>query len=310
MVRALGFFQSAFDPDDPGRLCRSRERWVEAPDGEDGGPVLHRVVLSGAAFTDDSARDARRGLPAAGVGVGAAVRGLFPKGGIVAAAEDAPPGRIPAEAEGVEVYALRRLAGPLREWGARWSMVCADAAAVDRAVEAGADVLLVVDTLPPTDAAATLPGEPRLADDPPPHGGLPAPLRGALFYLQGMRADTQPPRRFQATGIRPLLAGARAVVLLHEDKHGPAVAVYTEAPLSGVDGVVQRLAAQAGALHVPFAIPPMLARWDRAVFDLRQTWDEAAMGEFPVPPAAEGGWGRWRPRHRRGARGAGGSGEE
>jgi hypothetical protein len=34
------------------------------------------------------------------------------------------------------------------------------------------------------------------------------------------------------------------------------------------------------------------------------------MGEFPVPPAAEGGWGRWRPRHRRAGRGAAADGEE
>ena len=39
MVRALGYSLSAFDPSDPGRLCRGRERWVEAyPLAEDPGP--------------------------------------------------------------------------------------------------------------------------------------------------------------------------------------------------------------------------------------------------------------------------------
>ena len=36
-------------------------------------------------------------------------------------------------------------------------------------------------------------------------------------------------------------------------------------------------------LFVPFAIPPMLARWDRALWDLRQDWDAELRGEFPVP---------------------------
>ena len=39
-------------------------------------------------------------------------------------------------------------------------------------------------------------------------------------------------------------------------------------------------------LLVPFAIPPMLARWDRALSELRETWDVDSMGDFPVPVAA------------------------
>ena len=43
-----------------------------------------------------------------------------------------------------------------------------------------------------------------------------------------------------------------------------------------------------------FAIPPMLARWDRALWELRQDWDEATRGEYPVPPAHgdSPSWGR------------------
>ena len=36
-------------------------------------------------------------------------------------------------------------------------------------------------------------------------------------------------------------------------------------------------------LFVPFSIPPMLARWDRAIRDLRREWDEESSGIFPIP---------------------------
>ena len=36
-------------------------------------------------------------------------------------------------------------------------------------------------------------------------------------------------------------------------------------------------------LVVPFSIPPMLARWDRAIWELRRRWDEEERGPFPIP---------------------------
>ena len=48
---------------------------------------------------------------------------------------------------------------------------------------------------------------------------------------------------------------------------------------------------------MPFAIPPMLARWDRALYELRMDWDPEHDGEFPVPPAEDAG-GRWSARRR------------
>jgi hypothetical protein len=82
-----------------------------------------------------------------------------------------------------------------------------------------------------------------------------------------------------------------AIVLLHADKHGGCFGIYTPEHLGALP-IVDRFAQDVGALSVPFAIPPMLARWDRAIWELRQDWDEESMGDFPVPPCAHGGWNR------------------
>ena len=42
----------------------------------------------------------------------------------------------------------------------------------------------------------------------------------------------------------------------------------------------------------------MLARWDRALYELRLDWNSEAFGDFPVPPADDAG-GRWSARSRR-----------
>ncbi len=303
MVRALGYSHSPFDPTDPGRLCRGRERWIESfPTEPDELPRLWRVCISGAAFSDDSARDARRGLRFSGLSPGQVARALFPNSALVVWAEDAHPGRVPSRAEGVEYYALRQPGGPLRQDYARWSMVCADAASLDEAFDAGADALLALEPPAPTrddEAPSPLVDAPA-ADahlDPSHRGGLPEPLREALFLLTGFRVDGAPARAFQAAALPPLLARCRAVVLLHQDKHAHCLGVYANRQVD-LSRRLDELARGVGALSVPFAIPPMLARWDRALWEVRQAWDERQDGEYPVPPATDGGSG-WS---RRGAR--------
>ena len=61
MVQALGYVFESFDPASPGRLCRGRERWIEYETMElkDDVPPIHRLIMSGATFSDDRARDAR-----------------------------------------------------------------------------------------------------------------------------------------------------------------------------------------------------------------------------------------------------------
>lgn len=270
MVRALGYSIDSFDPNDPGRLCRGRERWID-PLPLEGAPPLSRLVVSGAAFSDETASDAQRGLRFSGIGAGEVISMLFPGRSILALAEDAHPLTIPADAAEIEHYSLVRPYGPLKIWRVRWRLACPDAASVDAAIEAGADVLLV--------------GGPR-GRGAPKVEPLPEAVEEAITLLVGFRQDGTPGRRFQATAIPALLEHATAVLLVHLDKHGPSLGVYTREPLVAREPL-ERIAKARGALSVPFAIPPMLARWDRALWELRQGWDDRTTGDFPVPPVAE-----------------------
>ncbi len=288
MLRALGYSHSDFDCLDPGRLCRGRERWIDSYPREDSPPLV-RATISGATFSDDSARDARRGLRFSGLSPGAVMRALWPEAVIVAWCEEGPPRFVPHDAEGCEYYSTRETGGQLRAWHARWSMVCDDAAAIDQAIEGGADVFLLrADPPPEPEGTVTTMVDAPLADaylDPPHQGGLPEELRALLFLLAGHRVGGSPVRNFQAAAIPDVLEACDTLVLMHQDKHGPCIGAYARAPFAGLEATLHGLALGAGALSVPFAIQPMLARWDRALWELRQDWDEATQGEYPVPPA-------------------------
>lgn len=289
MVRALGYSLDDFDPADPGRLCRGRERWIDPlpPDEGRGAPVpqiLHRLVVSGASFKDESASDATRGLRYSGLGAGEVISALFPGRVVMALAEDANPRSTPPTALDEELYPLTRPSGPLRIWRARWKQPCPDAASMESAVEAGADVLVILGPRGGRSAA-------KAAPEPLPEG-----LEETLFLLVGFRQDGMPSRRFQASALPTALEQAHAIVLVHQDKHSYSLGIYTAERLNPREPL-ERLARARGALPVPFAIPPMLARWDRALWELRQGWDERSSGEFPVPPAQEQGRrARWSGR--------------
>jgi hypothetical protein len=287
MVRAIGISQDILDATDPGRLCRGRERWIEplAPEGDaPHGDRVARLVLSGAAFSDDAAADALRGLEHGGIGLQALLETLFPGAPLLAFAEDAHPADIPEGAVGVEAYDGWRAGGAVRLGLVRWYQLLP-----------GADALPLVLGAPPDPERvrgfAVLDGP--LDDD------ARETLLERLFWLVGFSTLDSPPARFQPEAIPAVLALARALVLLHRDKHGLAVGIYTERPLA-LGGRVDALAAAAGSLVVPFAIPPMLARWDRALAELRVRWMAERTDEFPVPPAPEP-----PPWERRGRRGRG-----
>jgi hypothetical protein len=276
MFHAVGYSLNPFDAADPGRLCRGRERWIEPFDLP--GPVsLHRLVVTGASFTDDSARDALRGLPFCGVPVPELLDALFPGASFVAFMEDGHPADIPEAADRVEVYLGHRAGGRVEEPMVRWTLRLSGVEAL-RALfgERGdADHALGLLVLP--------------------HGApsheLPDGLLDALFLLTGMSTLDSPPARFQPAALGDVLAFGPAVALVHRDKHGPALGIYTRDPLDA-EPVLAEVAAATGALVVPFAIPPMLARWDRAIAELRHAWMAARADEFPVPPAPEApAWG-------------------
>jgi len=175
-------------------------------------------------------------------------------------------------------------------------MNCTDPDSVNRAVDAGADVLLLMndqqqaaaEKIDEQSAKEEL-HEVALADHhvddakgPSSLGGLNEALTKALFLLTAHRQEGQPGRYFQAAAILDVLQHCEALALVHQDKHGPCFGFYSPEPVLLVPQL-EALAVQRELLAVPFAIPPMLARWDRAIWELRQDWDEGAKGPFPVP---------------------------
>jgi hypothetical protein len=288
MVRAMGFSNAPFNPFDAGRLCRGRERWIEpweAEEDEDDDTRVHRLVVSGALFTDLSAADALRGLPHAGVDPASVITQLFPRKPLLAFMEDGHPADIPEEALGVEMYdgyrAGGRVEGALVRWYQRVSGVKAVRALLAPAPE-GSQIPAPEDRLR---GFAVLEGS--TVDD--------TALFDELFALVGFSTRDSPPARFQPAALPELVEKVRALVLVHRDKHGLALGIYSREPLD-VQAKLATLAEKADCLLVPFAIPPMLARWDRALSELRATW-EGGPEAFPVPEP-EGGYS-WENRRRR-----------
>ena len=225
------------------------------------------MVVSGAAFSDDSARDAHRGVNCAGIDVGALVRALFPEQTLVGFREEGELGRIPDEVGLDEDHQFRapRRGGAWYEPCQRFRLALTEA---DRIGE-----LLVEDAIDGLLVGAELPLGPELEE--------------ALFLLSGMGdASSYPVRRFQPIGLVEVLRHVDAVLCVHLDKHGPALGIYTLEPIDRRE-VLEASVEGVGALAVPFAIPPMLARWDRALQELRVHWMKTREDEFPVPPADE-----------------------
>lgn len=244
--------------------------------------TVYRTVFSGAQFTDDSARDAMRGYRFAGVSAGAVLEVLFPGATAFAFSHTGDPMALPDDMVLEEDW-VEPLHGGIRSRAAvRW---------VAKAVGPVVDELL--------DGEAEGVSGPRAEGFVVVAGSqVSPPLVDAIYQLSGFADATQAPAELYAASALPeVLEHALAVVLLHLDKHGPAFAIYTSAPLDAEEGI-RRVAREAGAFAVPFAIPPMLARWDRALYELRLDWNAERYGEFPVPPADDAG-GRWSARSRR-----------
>lgn len=283
MIHALGYSQTDFDAADPGRLCRGRERWIE-PFELDAPAPMSRLVMTGAQFTDDSARDALRGLPFSKVSVAALIDALFPGGEFLAFMEDGHPADIPAAASDVEVYLGHRAGGRVEEPMVRWTLRV-------QGVEALSELL-----------------GPDAAGDPvrgllvlPPGFEPTEELAERLFLLTGFSTLDSPPALYQPSALGEVLEHGSAVVLLHRDKHGVALGVYSREPLHAEQALAQ-VTDPCGTLLVPFAIPPMLARWDRALGELREHWMAERDDEFPVPPCDEPTyWSARRPRRRGGS---------
>ncbi len=281
MVRAVGFSNNEFNPSKPGRLCRGRERWIEPWFVEDGPEPIHRLVVSGAAFEDDSARDALRGVDHAGLDMVTVVAGLYPRKEFLAFVEDGHPADIPEDAEHVELYDSYRAGGREAVVGVRWVQRVTGVHNLRVLLESGIGVerirgFCVIKS--DTDIEALL--EP-------------------LFLLVGMSTRDSPPARFQPLALPEVLEHVDAVLLMHRDKHGHSLGVYTRDALD-VEAKLQKLADRKKSMLISFAIPPMLARWDRAIAEAKAAWDPETDGEFPVPESDNPySWERRRKGRRR-----------
>jgi len=280
MIRALGFSHNEFNSAKPGRLCRGRERWIEPWPAEAPVEDIHRLVITGASFVDDSASEALRGITHSGVELAQIVASLFPRKRFLVFTEDAHPADIPTDGQGIEAYEGYR-AGGMTELGlVRWYCIVQGVreirAILGDASEERVRGFAVLDDN--TDEQA---------------------LWTALFLLVGMSTLDSPPARFQPAAFDAVLQHVSALVILHRDKHGPALGVYSVSPVK-TEGRLDVLCDKAGTLLVPFAIPPMLARWDRALSELRTEWMATRDDEFPVPPAPESHSWENRRRGRRG----------
>ena len=131
MIHAVGWSNTTFEPARPGRLCRGRERWVEAWE-EEQAPSLWRLVLSGAVFTDDSARDALRGLTRCGVDIGGMLKALFPEDSLLAFKEEGELARIPDYVETEDQWWAWRSGGQRRDPCQRWRSVVEDPEEIGR----------------------------------------------------------------------------------------------------------------------------------------------------------------------------------
>jgi hypothetical protein len=281
MIRALGFSHNTFNAGKPGRLCRGRERWIE-PWSEEEKTIddIHRLVITGASFEDDSAAEALRGVTHSGVDLAQIVATLFPRRRLLAFTEDGHPADIPTDGQGIEAYEGYR-AGGMTELGlVRWYCV----------VQGLREIRAILGD----PAEERVRGFAVLDDDTDEEA-----LWKTLFLLVGMSTLDSPPARFQPAAFAEVLGHVKAVVILHRDKHGPAIGVYSLAPVK-TDGRLEGLCDKAETLLVPFAIPPMLARWDRALSELRTEWMATRDEEFPVPPAPESRSWENRRRGRRG----------
>ena len=77
--------------------------------------IVHRLVISGAAFTDDSARDAVQGINHSKVDLASIIHLLFPEQKLFAFVEDGHPADIPEDTSELEAYVAYRAGGQQSE---------------------------------------------------------------------------------------------------------------------------------------------------------------------------------------------------
>ena len=286
MPKAVGFSQTLFSSKKIGNLCRGKEWWIEseAPQRE---KSLHRIIISGVELQDERARRAQRGLAFSGKNIAEFLAVISEGKSLIACVEDASPHQVPMQASGVEHYRMSKRGFALQTWFTRWELNCDRAENISDALVKGADLFLMNATTATEEETKkwknTIPPE---YDQKVAPSMLNPQLKMDVHRLIGGRQFMDSSARYVADAIWDVLEECEALVLLHEDKHGRCLGVYSKEQLEISDRL--NVFCQASKiLFVPFSIPPMLARWDRAIRDLRRDWNEEEQGEFPIPISIE-----------------------
>ena len=271
-ISCLGYSQTSFSTKHPDRLCRGREFWIYQPeDVED--VSIFRTVISGTKIKGSRLLNIKRGLRCTGKDIYTLLTLLFPKKSLTGFVEEGIASNIPPNASGVELYQLSRPFESNKKWFARYE-VPIDEQWKESLLDEGMDIILIPKEIERT-AKINNP-IPALVDDEIRESTLSEAIRKSLFLLAGHRNPQNSYALFQAIGIAEVLKYCEVLILLHRDKHDVCLGIYT----SDEAYILPKMALEAADfMLVPFGIPPMLARWERALQELERNWTK----ETPFP---------------------------
>lgn len=283
-ISVLGLYQGKFSPSKLCGLYRGREWWIDSI-GNERKEELQRIVLSAAQFSSGNLYNSQRGLQYSGMSIPQFLFQLcqqysLQEKNIVGIVEDAPL-QSPEGVHGREEYFLSRMGLARRNWFTRWEKQCQNVSDFEEVLNYGGQVFLVNPKLRLANEEWFPNMVVELENDllPP---LLPDALRQHVFRLIGSRVQYDDPGRYLPDALWDILDFCDAVILLHVDKSADCLGIYTK---NGVDidfaSEILQVAQQADLILMPFAIPPMLARWERGIRDVYKKWDAEVQGVFP-----------------------------
>ena len=260
-ISCFGYSQSVFSTHRPDRLCRGREYWIYQPDDVEE-EMVFRTVISGTTILDQEIRHLSRGIRCSGHSLGDIVPILFPHT-LVGWVEEGDPNSLPSGASGLELYRVSRANAKVNKWCARYE-VQINADELDELVDLGMDAWVVNPSV--REKSEPVPENrpyPMVIDEEHPPPVLCEGLRNAMFWLTGHRNPQNQQACFQSVAIPEILKYCDALVLLHKDKHDVCLGIYTLD--AEFEFSAEKVQENLKSLVIPFSIPPMLARWDRAL---------------------------------------------
>ena len=273
-IPCLGYSQTLFSTKHPERLCRGREFWIYQPEEVEDVSIF-RTVISGTRMRRKHITSLKRGLRCTGKDLYSLLKILFPDRELIGFVEEGTPSKVPSQACGVEFYQISRPFESNRKWLARYE-VPIDGNWEEALLDEGMDIIVVpsMGDAPKTQIHNPIPA---LVDEEVKESLLSEDIRKSLFLLAGHRNPQNSYALFQSVGIAEALKYCDVLILLHRDKHDVCLGIYTQqAPY-----VIPRSSLEKeGFMLVPFSIPPMLARWERALQDLQKKWTSSTPFPF------------------------------